>query len=92
MNNVKWSQPEFVLTDGKAWGRESGLGVWGKVSRYTVGKAVVGSVTWFLDSGPYYPMTQIRRFGAVADLRLAKDIVETWGVYDVLAYPVAGYA
>lgn len=92
MNNVRWSQAEMVLTDGKAWGRESGLGVWGKVIRYTVGKATVGSVTWFLDSGPYYPVTQVRRFGPIADMRRAKDLVEIWGVRDVLTYPVAGYA
>lgn len=92
MNNVRWSQAEFVLTDGKAWGRESGLGVVGKRIRFTVGKADMGSVVWFLDSGPFYPLTQVRRFGAVATRRRAMDLVEQWGVYDVLSYPIMGHA
>jgi hypothetical protein len=56
----------------------------------TVGKAVVGSVYW--NGGAYYPVTQVRRFGAVENLDRARALVETWGVYDVLTYPVAGNA
>lgn len=59
--------------------------------RYMVNDIHMGSIV-FRDGGPYHPTTQVHRFGSVATLEQAKELVETHAVHDVMVYPYHGMA
>lgn len=61
------------------------------VIRFMVNGVHMGIIV-FHDGGPYYPMTQLTRFGCIGGLDHAKLLVETHAVIDVMEYPVAGMA
>lgn len=60
--------------------------------RFYVNGYDMGSIIWFNPAGPFYPLTQVRRFGPVADFERAKMLVEMHAVSDVLAWPTKGNA
>ena len=83
----RWTDPEPVALSG------IGAGVVdGKRIGLVVGKATIGCVCWYLDDGPYYPLTQLRQFGPMRDIEWAKLVVEEFAVFDAVTYPTMGKA
>lgn len=63
------------------------------VIRFRINGVDMGSVYCSnMDEGPYYPLTQIRRFGGFLNLDAAKAMVEDHAAYDAYTYPTLGNA
>jgi hypothetical protein len=83
-----WSEPERVrLTFEDQAGIFPGYRI-----RYVIGVAIMGSVCWYSEEGPFYTFTQARRLGPCADLDRAKQHVEVHGLNDVVSFATLGTA
>lgn len=84
MNIAKWGDPIKC-----ACGERDSI-----IHGFYVNDVHIGSVVNFsgTDEGPFFGMSQIRRFGMSPTLAAAKEVVEVFALYDAVIYPTRGSA